>query len=208
MSKGLIGKKIGMTGIFLPNGRHVPVTVLEVGPCVITQIKTEAKDGYNALQLGFGAKKAVNVIKPMAGHLKKSGGTGFAILREFAVDDPSQFEVGQALDAGIFAIGEKVDVIGTIKGRGFGGVVKRHGFHGGGDTHGSMSHRAPGSIGSSAWPSRVLKGKRMAGHYGNSRQTMKNLEIMDVRPEQNLLLVKGAVPGARSGFVAVRKLKF
>ena len=208
MCKGLLGKKLGMTGVFTPDGHYVPVTVLEVGPCVVTQVKTEATDGYNALQLGFGTKKAKRVNKPLKGHLKKSGQESFAYLREVAVDDPEEYNAGQTVNLDLFKVGERVDIIGTMKGRGFAGVIKRHGFHGGKDTHGSHSHRVPGSIGCSAWPSKVIKGKKMPGQYGNTRKTIRNLEIVDVRPDDNLLFVKGAIPGSKSSFVIVNKLKF
>ena len=207
MSKGLIGKKLGMTNLFLPDGRSVPATVLEVGPCFVTQVKTEAKDGYNALQLGFGTRKAQRVNKPLQGHLQKSGERLFAFLREFAVEDPSQYELGQEITLEMFKVGERVDVVGTTKGRGFAGVIKRHGFHGGKKTHGSKSHRIPGSIGCSAWPSKVIKGKKMPGRYGNDRQTTKNLEIVDIRPKDNLVLIKGAVPGHRQAMVMINKPK-
>jgi len=208
MIKGLLGKKVGMTGIFSPVGEHLPVTVLEVGPCVVTQVKTKATDGYDAIQVGFGAKKSSRVNKPMAGHLAKSGGRAFSLLREFPVDDPEQYEVGQTITAELFSIGEKVDVSGTTKGRGFSGTIKRHGFARGPMSHGGMNKRRPGSIGCSAWPSKVIKGKKLPGQYGNARKTVRNLVVVDVRPEENLVLVKGAVPGARSGYVEVRKPKF
>ncbi|MBI5845714.1 MAG: 50S ribosomal protein L3 [Deltaproteobacteria bacterium] len=207
MLKGLLGKKLGMTGIFAEDGRHVPVTVIQVGPCVVTQIKTKATDGYDAIQVGFLEAKKQRVNKPAAGHFAKSGGKLFRVLKEFGVLDPSAFNLGQVLTADIFAVGEKVDIAGKIKGRGFQGSVKRHGFAGGPDSHGCMHHRRPGSIGASAWPSRVVKGKRLPGHYGDTRQTTRNLVIVDVRPEQNLILVKGAVPGSGSSFVEVRKPK-
>jgi large subunit ribosomal protein L3 len=208
MSNGLLGKKLGMTGYFTPGGRYVPVTVLEVGPCVVTQIKTVDRDGYNALQLGFGGKKPKHVNKPVAGHLKKSGNHGFAFLREFKVEKPEDFELGQTLTLEMFDVGEQVDVIGTSKGRGFSGVIKRHGFARGPMTHGSKSIRIPGSIGSSAWPSRVLKGKKMPGRYGFERHTIRNLKVVDVRPRENLLLIKGAVPGHKSALVLVKKARF
>ncbi|MBW1989487.1 MAG: 50S ribosomal protein L3 [Deltaproteobacteria bacterium] len=208
MIKGLLGKKVGMTGIFSPDGEHLPVTVLEVGPCVVTQVKTKATDGYDAIQVGFGAKKSSRVNKPVAGHLAKSGGRAFSLLREFPVDDPEQYEVGQTITAELFSIGEKVDVSGTTKGRGFSGTIKRHGFARGPMSHGGMNKRRPGSIGCSAWPSKVIKGKKLPGQYGNARKTVRNLVVVDVRPEENLVLVKGAVPGARSGYVEVRKPKF
>jgi large subunit ribosomal protein L3 len=208
MCKGLIGKKLGMMGVFTAEGRHIPVTVLKVGPCVVTQVKTVATDGYDALQLGFGEKKESQVNKPLAGHLKKSGQEGFVFLKEVPVDDPDEYNPGQTISLDVFKVGERVDVTSTTKGRGFAGVIKRHGFHGGKKTHGSHSHRIPGSIGCSATPSKVIKGKKMPGQYGNVRQTARNLEIVDIRPEQHLVMVKGAVPGSASGLVAVTKLKF
>ncbi len=205
MSRGLIGKKLGMTAVFASDGRHVPVTVLEMGPCVITQIKTAETDGYNALQLGFGVKKAIKMTRPMEGHLGKSGGGRFQWLREVPVENPSDFSLGQSLSVDLFNVGERVHVIGTTKGRGFAGVVKRHNKKRGRKTHGSHSYRAPGSVGSSAWPSRVMKGKHMPGHYGNDRRTVKNLEIVDIRPAENVMLIKGAVPGAAMGLVMIHK---
>jgi len=208
MSRGLLGKKLGMTGVFTPQGRFVPATVIEAGPCVVTQIKTKAVDGYDALQLGFGAKKAKRVNKPLLGHFKKSGERCFEYLQEFAVENPADFSVGQEITVEMFQVGEKVDVVGTTKGRGFAGAIKRHGFHRGPMTHGSKNIRPPGSIGSSAWPSRVVKGKKLPGQYGNDRKTVRNLEIIDIRSDNNLILLKGAIPGAASGLVAVNKLKF
>jgi large subunit ribosomal protein L3 len=207
MCKGLIGKKLGMTGLFTPEGKYIPVTVIELGPCVVTQVKSKASDGYDALQLGFGAKKAKRINKPIAGHLQKSNGQ-FAVLREVAVESPEGYEVGQSVSLDIFEIGERVDVVGTTKGRGFAGVTKRHGFRLGRKTHGSKSYRIPGSIGCSAYPAKVIRGKKMPGQYGNQRQTARNLEVVDIRPEANLILVKGAVPGFKSGLVMVNKLKF
>ena len=197
-----------MTGLFSTEGEYMPVTVVQVGPCVVTQIKTIATDGYNALQLGFGEKKESRINKPMEGHLKKSGKTRFAILREVPVDDPGEYSLGQTISLDVFKIGERVDVTGTTKGRGFAGVVKRHGFHGGKKTHGSHSHRIPGSIGCSATPAKVIKGKKMPGQYGNERKTARNLKIVDIRPEENLMLIKGALPGSASGVVSIKKLKF
>ena len=208
MIKGLLGKKLGMTGYFSPQGEYLPVTVIEAGPCVVTQIKTFASDGYNALQLGFNEKKKSRANKPLCGHFKKSGEQCFAFLREFLVENPEEYSLGQELSLEMFNIGDRVDVIGTTKGRGFSGVIKRHGFHGGRKTHGSKSHRIPGSIGCSASPSKVIRGKKMPGQYGNQRQTVRNLEIIDIRPKENLLLIKGAVPGAKSGLVEVNKPKF
>jgi large subunit ribosomal protein L3 len=208
MSKGLVAKKLGMTSIFASNGKYVPVTVLEVGPCVITQIKKAETDGYKALQLGFGSKKESKTNKPLKGHFAKSGGNSFSVLKEVAVDDPGSFEVGQAIGPEIFEIGEKVNVTGTTKGRGFSGVMKRHGFGGGRQTHGCKNHRVPGSIGCSAWPSKVIKGKRMPGQYGVETKTVRNLEVIDIRPEENIILLKGPVPGSRSGIVTINKVLF
>ncbi len=208
MSNGLIGKKLGMSGLFLPDGRYVPVTVIEAGPCVVTQIKTAEKDGYNALQLGFGEKRESRVNKPLKGHFSKGGSGAFDTLKEFAVADPAEYNLGQKITLEMFNVGERVDVIGTTKGRGFAGVMKRHGFHGGRKTHGSHSHRIPGSVGCSASPSKIIKGKKMPGQYGNARQTMRNLEVVDIRADVNLVLIKGAVPGAKSGLVTINKLRF
>jgi len=207
MSNGIIGKKLGMTGVFAPDGRYIPVTVIEVGPCVVTQVKTKDIDGYDALQLGFGERRPSRITKPLAGHFKKSGGGNYATLREFSVTDPEAFSAGQQLTVEMFAIGEKVDISGKTKGRGFAGVIKRHGFARGRKTHGSHSYREPGSIGCSATPSKVIRGKRMPGHYGNAKKTVKNIVIVDIRPEENLLLVKGAVPGATSALVSIQKPK-
>ncbi|MBI5063609.1 MAG: 50S ribosomal protein L3 [Desulfatitalea sp.] len=208
MSKGLIGKKLGMTSIFTADGQYIPVTVIQAGPCVVTQIKTEAKDGYNALQLGFSEKRASRTNKPDQGHFQKSGNQCFYFVREVAVDDPSAYTLGQNLGPDLFNVGEKVDVVGTSKGRGFAGVVKRHKFGGGRKTHGGKCYRIPGSIGSSAWPSKVIKGKKMPGHFGTDRKTIRNLEIVDVRPEENLILIKGAIPGHREAMIMIKKLKF
>jgi large subunit ribosomal protein L3 len=193
-----------MTSMFSPDGRLIPVTVLEVGPCVVTQIKTEATDGYNALQLGFGEQKPARINRPRKGHLRKSGARS-RVLREVDAASPENFSVGQVIAADLFAVGERIDVTGTTKGRGFSGVTKRHGFALGRKTHGSKSYRIPGSIGCSAWPAKVVKGKKMPGQHGNARKTIRNLEVVDVRPEENLVLVRGAVPGAASGVVTVRK---
>lgn len=208
MCKALIGRKLGMSTVYSPEGKQIPVTVVEVGPCTVAQVKTESTDGYNSLQLSFGRRKEKHINSPMKGHLKKSGLTSTEALREVAVDNPEEFSVGQVITAEMFFVGEKVDVIGKTKGRGFSGVMRRHGFSGGRITHGSHSVRIPGSIGCSAWPSRVTKGKRLPGAYGNDRQTVRNLEIVDIRPEENLMLLKGAVPGSRSGLVVVRKTKY
>jgi len=205
MIKGMMGKKLGMTGLFTPEGKYIPVTVVQVGPCVVTQVKTEATDGYNALQLGFEEKKKSRTTKPLQGHFKKSGKACYAHLREFAVDDPEEFSLGQTVALDVFRVGELVDISGTMKGRGFSGVIKRHGFHGGRKSHGSKSHRIPGSIGCSAWPAKVIKGKKLPGQYGNKGKTVRNVEIVDIRPDENIVMIKGAVPGAKSGLVAIRK---
>jgi large subunit ribosomal protein L3 len=200
---GLIGKKIGTTQFFSKEGQMVAVTVVETGPCCVVQKKTVKKDGYEALQLGFGNKKAKNVTKPLQGHFKTTGGKAFAILREIRVTDVDNYQVGQDITLSIFKVGDKVKVSGTSKGKGFAGVINRWGFRGGAASHGSMFHRAPGSIGASADPSRVLKGRRMPGHLGTSKVTLKNIEIVDIRTQENLLLLKGAVPGAKNSFVTV-----
>jgi large subunit ribosomal protein L3 len=197
-----------MSNLFSPEGRQVPVTLLEVGPCVVTQVKTQATDGYNALQVGFLEKRENRINKPLQGHFKKSGGQACAFVREITVDDPSEYTLGQTLAVDMFQVGERVDICGISKGRGFSGVIKRWGFSGGRATHGSMFHRAPGSVGASATPSKIIKGRKMPGHYGNRRVTVRNLEIVDIRPEQHLMIVKGAVPGCRSGLVEVRKPNF
>lgn len=205
MLKGLIGKKLGMTRLFVGEGREVPVTMIELGPCTVVQVKTPQNNKYSAVQLGYGAKKAKRVNKPLMGHFAKAGVEPKAVLKEFAVDDADAYSVGQELTAEMFAPGDKVKVTGSSKGRGFTGVVKRHGFSGGRNTHGCTTHDAPGSIGASADPSRVFKGTRLPGHHGAHRTTVRNLSVVDVRPEQNLMLVKGAVPGAVGGIVLVEK---
>ena len=203
MIQGLLGRKLGMTQIFDETGLVHPVTVVEAGPCVVTQIKTSDKDGYAAVQLGFGLDKRLN--KPEQGHRKASGFLS-RTLREVKADDPAEFQVGQVLTADVFAAGEVVDVTGTSKGRGFQGGVKRHGFRGGPKTHGQSDRlRAPGSIGSSATPGRVFKGLRMAGHMGDERVTVQNLRIARVDPERNLLLIEGSVPGPNKGLVIIRR---
>ncbi len=195
-----------MTGLFSPEeGNYIPVTAVKVGPCVVTQIKTEKTDGYKALQLGFGEKKKTRINKPLKGHLKKSGQMAFEFLKELPVENPDDYTLGQTITLEMFEIGERVDITGASKGRGFSGVIKRHGFHGGKKSHGSHSHRIPGSIGSSAWPSRVVKGKKLPGHYGNQRKTIQNLQIFDIKPESNLILFKGALPGPKSGLVTIKK---
>ncbi len=206
MIKGILGKKLGMTQLFATDGSRIPVTVVEAGPCVVLQKKTAESDGYGGLQVGFGPKKAHRVNKPVMGHFKKAGKGAFAHLREFRTETPDEFQVGDEIRCGdVFTIGDFVDVTGTSKGKGFQGVIKRWNFSGGRASHGSMFHRAPGAIGASAYPSRVFKGKKMAGQMGNERVTTQNLQVVDIRPEENLLLIKGAVPGPKNGLVMVRK---
>jgi large subunit ribosomal protein L3 len=201
---GLLGKKIGMTRIYSEMGQAIPVTVIEAGPCVVLQKKTEAKEGYNAIQVGFGPKKESRMNKPQAGHCKTAGKGGFYHIKEFRVADTEAYELGQAIQlADLLKIGDEVHISGKSKGRGFQGVVKRHGFKGGRKTHGSMFHRRPGSIGSSAWPSRVVKGKKLPGRMGNELLTKKNVTVVDIRAEENILLVKGSVPGAPEGLLQI-----
>jgi len=208
MCKGMIGKKLGMTSVYSQEGRLIPVTVIQIGPCVVTQIKTESVDGYNALQLGMGEKKESKVNQPIKGHIRKTGKNVCAVLKEFPVDNPEEFSVGQIIDSDLFDVGEIINITGITKGRGFAGVMKRHGFSGGRETHGGKCHRIPGSIGCSAWPSKVTKGKKMPGHYGNDKKTIKKLKIVDIRPDENVILLKGAVPGSRSGVVTINKTKY
>ena len=204
MVKGILGKKIGMTRVFRDNGESVPVSVLEVGPCYIIQIKRVNKEGYNAIQIGFQSKKDKRINKPLSGHLKAAGKGGFYLLREIKVDDIDEFELGQEINSEIFNVGDLVTVRGTSKGRGFSGVVKRWGFSGGGKTHGCRSHRVPGSLGASATPSRVMKGKKLPGRMGNEKVTVKNLKVCDVVKEKNLILLKGAVPGSKGSFLEIK----
>jgi large subunit ribosomal protein L3 len=206
MNKGIIGKKIGMTQVFDDEGAAVSVTAIEVEPSIVVQVKTREKEGYNAIQLGYGRKKQKSVTKPLQGHFNKANKGFFQKLKEFLTDD-GKYEVGQEISADIFKTGDFVDVVGTSKGKGFQGVVKRHGFRGGRATHGSMFHRAPGSIGASADPSRVFKGTRMGGHMGNVRKTIQNLQIWQVRPDRNLILLKGSIPGSKNGFVLIKQAK-
>jgi len=204
MTKGLIGKKLGMTQIFSDEGVSVPVTVIEVEPSVVIQKKTAKTDGYDAMQLGYGRIKQRNVTKALQGHFKKADKGLFRVLREFNMD-PDGCEAGQELNAEMFAPGDYVDVVGTTKGKGFAGVIKRHGFRGGRATHGSMFHRAPGSIGASADPSRVFKGTKLPGHMGSARKTVQNLLVWAVRPDMNVILVRGAVPGSKNGYVLIKQ---
>lgn len=202
---GIIGKKVGMTSIFDAEGRNIPCTVVEAGPCVVTQVKTVEKDGYSAVQLAFGEKKEKNTPAPMVGHFQKAGTTPKRKLVEFDFDQ--EFQLGDLVKCDIFEVGDFCEVVGTSKGKGFQGVVKRHGFSGvGSQTHGQHDRqRAPGSRGASSWPSRVFKGIRTAGHMGSDRVKLQNLQIVKVLPEQNLLLIKGAIPGHKGSFVTVLK---
>ncbi len=203
MINGLLGKKIGMTQVYAADGQRIPVTVLEAGPCTVLQKKTASAEGYEAVQLGFGQKKAQRVNKPEMGHFKKAAKGAFAHIREFkAIEDCS---VGDEVTCDIFKPGDRIDITGTSKGKGFQGVMKRWGFAGGRASHGSMFKRGPGAIGQSASPSKVFKGKKMAGQMGNERVTTQNLIVVEVRPEQNLILVRGAVPGPKNGLVMIRK---
>ena len=202
MVKGILGKKIGMT-LLWQGGRQTQVTIIEAGPCLVTQVRTDAKDGYQAVQLGFGEAKRLN--SPERGHLKRVGKL-FRHLREVAADDLENIQVGQRVNVDLFQPGELVDVIGTSKGKGFSGVMKRHHFHGGPKSHGqSDRQRHGGSIGATNTPGRVVKGMRMAGHMGDARVTVQNLEVVQADPERNLLLVRGAVPGAANGLIIVKK---
>jgi large subunit ribosomal protein L3 len=204
---GLIGKKIGMTQFYNADGNVVPVTLIQTGPCVVVQKKECAKDGYNALQVGFGHKKSQRVNKPEQGHMAKAGKGAFEVLKEFRLDDVSQYQVGQEIKAGdLFKTGDRVDVSGTSKGHGFTGVIKRWSFGGFPGSHGTHEYfRHGGSIGNRSFPGRVRKGKKMAGHWGNEQISAQNLEVVDIRPEADLILIKGAVPGARQGIVVVRQ---
>jgi len=202
MVKGILGRKVGMTQVFDEQGTAVPVTVIEAGPCVVTQVKTPARDGYWAVQLGFGTARRLN--KPQRGHLK--GLPPVRVLREIRIASDESAEVGQKVNVSIFGPGDKVDVTGTSKGRGFAGVVKRHGFAGGPRTHGQSDRtRAPGAISSGSTPGRVLKGKRMPGRLGGDQVTVQNLEVVLADPARNLLLVRGAVPGAKDGLLIIRQ---
>ena len=205
MIEGLLGRKIGMTQVFSAAGEAIPVTVIEVGPCVVTQIRNKERDGYEAVQIGFGEVKAKSLTKPEQGHLAGAGRLA-RHLREFEADNIEDHPVGQVLSADVFEPGQIIDVTGTSKGRGFQGVVRRHGFSGGPKTHGqSDRHRAPGSIGAGTDPGHVWKGTRMAGRMGNRRVTVQNLQVVEVLADKHLLLVRGSVPGAKNGLVMVRR---
>lgn len=203
MPKGILGRKIGMTQIFTEKGLAIPVTVVEAGPCIVIQKKTPEKDGYNAIQIGFGAKRERLFSKPVKGHFAKAGLRPVRFLRELRVEDPGAYEVGQEIKADIFAQGEKVDVVGITKGKGFAGGIKRHGFHRGPMTHGSKYHRRPGSLGAKG-PARVYKGRKLPGHLGTERVTVQNLEVIKVDTDRNLLAIKGALPGPKGGLLMVK----
>lgn len=204
MNKGLIGKKLGMTQIFAEDGRRIPVTVVEAGPCVVLQKKTLVKDGYNAIQIGFEQKEASKSVRPLVGHCKAAGQGVFSHLRELRLSDVDQYNVGDQISAGIFAPGDIIDVTGTSIGKGFQGVMKRWGFKGGRSSHGSRFHRAPGSIGCSATPSRVFKNKKMPGQMGNKTITVQKLQVVRVDASDNLVMIKGAIPGATNALVLIK----
>jgi large subunit ribosomal protein L3 len=202
---GLIGKKLGMTRRFQEDGRSVPVTVIEAGPCVVTQVKTEASDGYSAVQLGWGAKKPKNTPMPMQGHFRKAGTTPLRTVAEFRLEADPEVALGDQVGLDALSEASAVDVTGTTKGRGFAGSIKRHGHHRGPDGHGSKNVRQSGGIGMCEWPGRVLPGHPMAGQYGNKQETKKNLKIVAIDKERNLLLVRGSVPGHKNGIVFIRQ---
>lgn len=205
MSKGIIGTKLGMTQVFAGGEELIPVTVIKAGPCKVVQKKTQDLDGYDAIQIGYGDVKPGRVDKPRLGHFRKAGVEPARALREFSVDNIDEYEVGQEIRVDIFKPGDRVDITGTSKGKGFQGVMKRHGFGGGRATHGSMFHRSPGAMSGHEWPGRVLKGKKLPGQDGNQRVTVQNLQVVDVDAERNILLVRGAVPGAKNGSLIVRR---
>jgi large subunit ribosomal protein L3 len=204
--QGIIAKKVGMTQVYGKDGRAIPATVLTAGPCVVVERKTTAKHGYSAVQVGFVEDKRVkHTTKPMQGHFKKAGIPPTRMIREFRVPDSEAINPGDKVSVSLFGPGDKVSITGTSKGKGFAGVVKRHHFRGGDGTHGSMHHRAPGGIGASAFPSRVIKGLRGAGHMGDEQVTTKNIKVVEIDVENNLLVVKGAVPGSISSYVIINK---
>jgi large subunit ribosomal protein L3 len=205
MVKEIIGRKLEMTQLFAEDGTVLPVTLIEAGPCFVTQVKTPERDGYSALQIGFGKSKPKNVNKPEKGHLDKVGKGYFRILREVRTDQISDFQTGQELSVDVFTIGEFVDVTGISKGKGFSGTIRRWNFQRGPAGHGSKNIREPGSTGNATFPGRVIKGKKMPGQKGNKRITLMGLKIVDIRPEENLLIVKGSVPGSSNGIIHIRK---
>ncbi|MGI6108362.1 MAG: 50S ribosomal protein L3 [Eubacteriaceae bacterium] len=204
MKKAIIGRKLGMTQIFTEKGQVIPVTVVEAGPCTVVQKKTEETDGYCSVQLSFDEVKASKVTKPEQGHFEKYSAAPARVLKEFKLDDAAAMEPGQVIKADTFEAGDKVDVSGKSKGKGYQGVIKRHGQHRGPMAHGSKYHRSPGSMGSSAYPARVPKGKKLPGQMGNKNVTALNLEVVDVDPQENILLIKGAVPGPRGSVIVVK----
>jgi large subunit ribosomal protein L3 len=204
--QGIIGKKVGMTQVYAEDGQAIPATVIEAGPCVVVQRKSKEKDGYSAVQVGLVERRAVKrVTKPMKGHFGKAGLPPCRVLREFRVEVESEVKVGDKVSVELFAPGDEISVTGISKGKGFQGVVKRHHFRGGAATHGSMFHRAPGSIGASAFPSRVIKGMRAAGHMGSERVTIRNVRVVRVDSGNNILVVRGSIPGAGGSYVVIRK---
>lgn len=205
MVNTILGRKLGMTQVWSEDDRLVPVTVIQAGPCVVTQVKTDKRDGYQAVQIGFENLKENKVNKPMGGHFAKAGVTPMRTLREVRVEDVSAHTPGQVLTVEVFDGVEKVDVSGISKGKGFAGVIKRHNFRGGPGGHGSHFHRAPGSVGQASTPSRVFKGIKLPGHMGSEKVTVRNLEVVKIDVEQNLLIVKGAVPGAKGALLTIRK---
>ena len=206
MSMGILGRKVGMTQVFDEEGKAVPVTVIEAGPCPIVEIRTPEKNSYSAVQLGFGEVKQGNVTKPVKGYFEKQSVAPKRWLREFRVENTTDYQVGQEITVSLFQNGEVVDVIGVSKGKGTAGVMKRYGFGGTPASHGhSVTHRHPGSIGCSSYPGKVIKGRRMAGHMGSERVTTKNLSVFAIDEENNLILIKGSVPGARDSLVMIRK---
>lgn len=200
----ILGRKLGMTQVWSEDDKLVPVTVIEAGPCVVTQVKTEKRDGYSAVQIGFGDIAERKVNKPMAGHFEKAGVEAKRHLTEIRLEEGDAFKAGDAITVDAFADAKAVHVTGTSKGKGFAGVMKRHNFKGGPGGHGSHAHREPGSVGQCATPSRVFKGKKLPGHMGSETATVRNLEIVRIDPEQNLLIVKGAVPGAKGALLTIR----
>jgi large subunit ribosomal protein L3 len=206
--QGIIGRKVGMTQVYAEDGRAIPVTVIEAGPCVVVQRKSKAKDGYSGVQVGLVERRKVKkVTKAMKGHFDKAGIPPCRVLREFPVEEGAEVKVGDKISVELFAPGDNVSVTGLSKGKGFQGVVKRHHFRGGAATHGSMFHRAPGSIGASAFPSRVLKGMRAGGHMGSDRVTVRNLKVVRVDAGNNIMVLNGAVPGAGGGYLVIHKKK-
>jgi large subunit ribosomal protein L3 len=202
---GLLAQKIGMSQVYDEKGHVVPVTILAAGPCPVVQVKTSERDGYAALQIGFGKRREKLIPRPLQGHMKRHNAAGLRMLREIRVEDPSAYQVGQTLTVALFEVGVKVDVVGVSKGKGFAGVVRRHHFKAGRATHGCTTHKQPGSIGASAYPSRVVKGKRLPGRMGGERVTVKNLDVIGVDPDQNLIWLRGCVPGHPNGTVLIRK---